>query len=305
MGEPSYLSLHRSGRLAERIEAARALLSPCRLCPRRCGADRLSGACGTCGIGRLARVASAGPHFGEEPPLVGVHGSGTIFFRGCNLLCSFCQNYDISHDPEGRDLPPEGLADVMLGLQARGCHNLNLVTPTHVVPQILEALEIGAGRGLHLPLVYNCGGYESVESLRLLEGVVDIYMPDFKFWNDAWAERLCNVQDYRERAVEAFREMHRQVGDLAVDGRGLAVRGLLVRHLVMPEDLAGSREIFTFLAQALSRETYFNVMDQYRPCGKARMEPVLARCITRAEYQEALRAARKAGLNRLGPRRSE
>ena len=299
MGEASYLSLYRSGRLKERAEAAHALLSPCRLCPRQCAADRLSGSLGFCGLGRQARVASAAPHFGEERPLVGVHGSGTIFFSGCNLGCLFCQNDELSHAREGRDTGPEELARTMLALQDRGCHNLNLVTPTHLVPQILEALVIASGLGLSLPLVYNCGGYERVETLRLLEGVIDIYMPDFKFWDDAWAKRLCGVPDYRERTSEALREMHRQVGDLEIDAHGLAVRGLLVRHLVMPGGIAGSADIFRFLARTLSRDTYVNVMDQYHPCGKAWKEPLLARSLYREEYQSALREARDAGLRRL------
>lgn len=247
-------------------------------------------------------VSSAGSHFGEESPLVGTHGSGTIFFSGCNLLCSFCQNYDISHLREGSEVEADRLAGAMLQLARGGCHNINLVTPSHVVPQILEALVQAVEGGLHVPLVYNTGGYDSVETLTLLDGVVDIYMPDFKFWENAWAERLCGAGDYRERAMEALREMHRQVGDLEIDEAGVAVRGLLVRHLVMPGGTAGTEGVMRFLATEISRDTYVNVMDQYRPCWEAQKTPAVNRRISREEYEQALEAARKAGLHRLDDR---
>lgn len=297
--EPAYFALQQAGMLEERTRRAVASLASCRLCPRGCGASRLAGKTGACRIGRRARVASAHAHFGEERPLVGRCGSGTIFFSFCNLLCSFCQNVEISHGGEGDEVDPPVLAALMLRLQAGGCHNINLVTPTAVTPQILEALPLAVGGGLKIPLVYNCGGYESVETLRLLDGVVDIYMPDFKFWDNRWAERCCGVTDYRERAVEALQEMHRQVGDLDIGPEGVARRGLLVRHLVLPHGMAGTAEVMAFVARDLSRETYVNVMAQYRPCGPACRDPLLNRRITAAEFAEAVEAARQEGLHRL------
>lgn len=299
MQEVSYIRLHREGKLAGRIGAALDLMKGCRLCPRRCGCDRLSGETGFCKGGRRARVASYGPHFGEEPPLVGLRGSGTIFLSSCNLLCSFCQNYEISHGAEGVEIGPGRLAEIMIGLRDRGCHNINFVTPTHFMPQILEALVPAIEAGLDVPLVYNCGGYESVEALKVLEGIFDIYMPDFKFWDNHYAERTCGIDDYRERAAEALREMHRQVGDLEISSSGIARRGLLVRHLVMPNGIAGSREVLKFLAAEISRRTYVNIMDQYRSCGEAYRDPLLNRRITMDEYRSAVRWAREAGLERL------
>jgi putative pyruvate formate lyase activating enzyme len=297
--EPSYLELHRRGELERRTEAAVRTLEECRLCPRECGKNRLAGEAGYCRTGRKARIASFHAHFGEESPLVGSGGSGTIFVSSCNLLCTFCQNEDISHRREGDDVGPEHLAAMMLSLQERGCHNINFVTPSHVVPQILEGLAIAAESGLSIPLVYNTGGYDGVETLRLLDGIVDIYMPDFKFWDDAWGERFCGVTDYRERACEAIREMHRQVGSLRLDDRGVAVRGLLVRHLVMPGGAAGTADVMAFLAEAISPETYVNVMDQYHPCGRGAADPLINRRITGQEYAAAVRAALDSGLYRL------
>lgn len=299
MREVSYLKLHREGKLAGRVDAALDLLKGCRLCPRDCGCDRMDGETGFCCGGRLAKVASFGPHFGEEAPLVGLRGSGTIFMSSCNLLCSFCQNYEISHGAEGVEIGPGRLAEIMISLRNRDCHNINFVTPTHFMPQILEALIPAVQAGLDVPLVYNCGGYESVESLKLLEGIFDIYMPDFKFWDNRYAERACGIDDYRERALEALREMHRQVGDLEIDARGIACRGLLVRHLVMPNNVAGTREVLKFLAEEISRRTYVNIMDQYRPCGQAYNDPLINRRITPDEYREAIRWAREFGLERL------
>ncbi|MEN6466838.1 MAG: radical SAM protein [Syntrophaceae bacterium] len=299
MQEVSYLKLHREGRLAGRVDAALDLMKGCRLCPRRCGCDRPNGETGFCRGGRLVKVASFGPHFGEEPPLVGLRGSGTIFLSSCNLLCSFCQNYGISHGAEGVEVVPGRLAQIMIDLKQRGCHNINFVTPTHYMPQILEALVIAVQAGLDMPLVYNCGGYESVEALKILEGIVDIYMPDFKFWDNHCAERACGIDDYRERAREALREMHRQVGDLEINADGIARRGLLVRHLVMPNNVAGSRDVLKFLADEISRRTYVNIMDQYRPCGQAYNDPLLNRRITADEYRAAIRWAREAGLERF------
>lgn len=300
--EPLYLDLARSDRLKERAAEAAALLEHCEICPRACGVDRLAGELGVCRTGRLIRIAGYSPHFGEESPLVGVHGSGTIFVSSCSLLCSFCQNRDISHGNEGVEVEAAGLARIMLLLSEQGCHNINIVTPTHVVPQMLEALAIAAEAGLRIPLVYNSSGYDRVETLRLLEGIVDIYMPDFKFWDGKWAAHFCNAPDYPERAGEALREMHRQVGDLTVNGRGIATRGILVRHLVMPGGVAGTGEVADFIARQISPHTYVNVMDQYRPCGDAVRDEIINRRLTADEFRNALDMARKAGLERLDPR---
>ena len=299
---PSYIESHRNGSLAEKIRKGRIWLTKCTLCPRFCRVDRTAGEIGYCRTGRYALVASTGPHFGEERPLVGTRGSGAIFFSSCNLFCVFCQNYDISHGGEGAPVKPEELAGIMISLQEKGCHNINFVTPSHVIPQILEALPIAIEHGLNVPLVYNCGGYERVSALRLLSGVVDIYMPDFKFWDPKAAERLCDAADYPARAREALREMHRQVGDLQWDASGVAQRGLLVRHLVMPDGLAGSSFILRFIADEISPNTYVNIMDQYHPCGEAVGKPEIGRRITSREFQEALRAAGEAGLKRLDER---
>jgi len=293
-----YVALHASGELADRARAAAARLPACDLCPHYCGADRLAGERGRCRIGRHARVASACLHWGEERPLVGEQGSGTIFFSGCNLFCLFCQNADISHGRRGLDVGPADLAGLMLALQEQGGANINLVSPTHVVAQILEALVAAAAGGLHVPLVYNTGGYDSPETLRLLDGVVDIYMPDMKYGDSATAERLSGIPDYVARNQAAVREMHRQVGDLALDHRGLAYRGLLVRHLVLPEGLAGTASVMRLLAEEFGRDTYVNVMAQYHPCHEAWREPVLTRRLTPREYAEALDSVRAAGLRR-------
>lgn len=302
--EASYRELHRRGELERRVEAAVAALGECRLCPRKCGKNRLAGETGWCRTGRKARIASFHAHFGEESPLVGSGGSGTIFVSSCNLLCTFCQNDDISHGRAGDDVEPIHLAAMMLNLQERGCPNINFVTPSHVVPQILEGLQIAADRGLSIPLVYNTGGYDALETLRLLDGVVDIYMPDFKFWDNAWGERFCGVTDYHQRACEAIREMHRQVGDLKMDDDGVAVRGLLVRHLVMPGGAAGTPDVMAFLADEISPHTYVNVMDQYHPCGRGAADPLINRRITGQEYAAAVRAALESGLHRLDNRES-
>jgi putative pyruvate formate lyase activating enzyme len=300
--KPGYVTLFERGVLGERVRQAKEILEDCRLCPRACGVNRLEGEFGFCRTGPEAVVASFHPHFGEEAPLVGEGGSGTIFIAYCNLGCLFCQNYEISHLGEGEPASGGRLARMMLSLQAMGCHNINIVTPTHVVPQILEALEIAVPEGLSLPLVYNSGGYDRVSTLKLLEGVVDIYMPDFKFWESGISGELGEAPDYPEVAREAIREMHRQVGDLILDEKELAVRGLLVRHLVLPEGLAGTQPILRFLAREISPNTYVNVMDQYRPCGKAFAHPRLSRTLTSREYLDALALAWKAGLKRLDQR---
>jgi putative pyruvate formate lyase activating enzyme len=281
------------------VEQARSILEQCRLCPRECGVNRLAGESGKCQITQQVMVSSYGPHFGEEAPLVGEHGSGTIFFTHCNLNCIFCQNYTISQLGEGSNIDASGLAGMMLSLQSRGCYNINLVSPTHVVPYILEALEIAAGRGLYVPLVYNTGGYDSVATLRLLDGIVDIYMPDMKYADAKVAEQLSGIRDYPRLNQAAVREMHRQVGDLQLDERGIATRGLLVRHLVLPARLAGTREVVRFLAREVSANTYLNVMAQYRPCYKAFDVPQLSRPLNTSEYMEAIELARRQGLNRL------
>jgi putative pyruvate formate lyase activating enzyme len=302
MTEPSYIRLYRTGELARRIEKTLATMESCHLCPRKCRVNRLKGERGFCQTGRKARVASYNAHFGEEAPLVGAYGSGTIFISSCNLLCSFCQNYEISHSREGSDVTSEQIASMMLALSERGCHNINFVTPSHVVPQLLEALPLAIDKGVKVPLVYNSGGYDSVGTLRLLEEVFDVYMPDFKFWDNRWAERYCGASDYREVALDAIREMHRQVGELLTDHRGIAVTGLLVRHLVMPKGIAGSEKFFEFLAKEISPNTYVNVMDQYRPCGSAHKDEFINRRLEVGEYRETIDAARKAGLRRLDAR---
>jgi putative pyruvate formate lyase activating enzyme len=302
MTKPSYLKLYGEGKLGGRIERALELMEKCRLCPRRCRVNRLMDERGYCKTGRKARIASYNAHFGEEAPLVGSSGSGTIFFSSCNLLCSFCQNYEISHFAEGIEVEPDQLAAIMLRLQKNGCHNINVVTPTHVVPQILEGLIIAINNGLNVPLVYNSGGYDSVETLKILDGIFDIYMPDFKFWKETWSERFCATPDYREMAEEAIREMHRQVGDLETDERGIAVKGLLVRHLVMPHDVASTEEVMKFLANEISTNTYVNIMDQYRPCYRGKDDAMINRPITQSEFQNALDFAKRAGLERLDNR---
>ncbi len=293
-----YLALHEFGELEKRIEAARENLQCCTLCPRICKVNRLEGELGICKTGKRMIVASYAPHFGEEAPLVGQGGSGTIFVSNCNLGCVFCQNYEISHVGDGVKAEPGQVAAIMVSLQKQGCHNINFVTPSHVVPQILEALPLAIAKGLTLPLVYNSSGYDSVETLKLLDGVVDIYMPDFKFWDKESAKRLAKAPDYPERARSAISEMFRQVGDLEMDQDGIAIRGLLVRHLVMPGGLAETREIVRFLA-GLSKDTYVNIMEQYRPMGRAAEFPPIDRPLAHDEYVEAVRLAREAGLDRL------
>ncbi len=301
--EPRYIQSFRSSRLSAKAERAREGLNECCLCPRQCGVDRNTGETGVCKTGRLAKVSSFNAHFGEEDPLVGKHGSGTIFFTHCNLLCNFCQNYNISHLGEGSEITDEQLAYIMLELQRAGCHNINLVTPTHVTAQILGALCIAADNGLRVPIVYNSGGYDSVETLKLLEGAVDIYMPDFKFWDPHVAGQTCSAPDYPEIAQAALLEMHRQVGDLTVEADGLASSGLLVRHLVLPGGMAGTKEVMTFIATRVSPRTYVNIMPQYRPCGKAAEIPALADPLTGAEFQTAMQDAKDAGITRFDRRR--
>ena len=304
--EPGYLALFRSGELAQRVKTALAALEECQVCPRDCGINRLADETAVCKSGRFATVASYNPHLGEEDCLRGWQGSGTIFFSWCNLRCVFCQNFDISQEGAGSRLYPSQLAEIMLRLQDLGCHNINLVTPEHVVPQILEALLLAAERGLRLPLVYNTSAYDSLHTLQLLDGIVDIYMPDFKIWDAKSARRYLKAKDYPEVARQAFREMQRQVGVLKVDNNGLAQRGVLVRHLVMPGDTAGTAAIMQFIAAEISPDTYVNIMPQYYPAGKisGHKYAEINRRLTNAEFENALAAARAAGLWRFDIRRS-
>lgn len=296
--EPAYLRLLASGALQSRAAEARRHLESCDLCARHCGVDR-SQHLGFCRTGLFARVASFGPHHGEEPPLRGWAGSGTVFFSRCNLRCVFCQNHEISQRPVGLELTPEELAAVFLEVQDAECHNLNLVSPTHVIAPILQALVLAAESGLRLPIVYNTGGYDSTEALALLDGVVDVYMPDMKYDDSRLSRRLSHAAVYPQANRQAVSEMHRQVGDLRIDHRGLAERGVIVRHLVLPGGLAGTEGIVQFLASEVSRDTYFNLMDQYRPDFLAPHHPPLQRPTTHSEYDAAVRLARRAGLHRL------
>jgi putative pyruvate formate lyase activating enzyme len=302
---PAYLVLAQRGELERRAIQAGKVLGCCTCCPRKCAVNRHQDHEGVCRVGRYARVASHFPHLGEEDCLRGRHGSGTIFFCGCNLRCVFCQNYDISHQSPGEMVSSRRLAEMMLELQDAGCHNINWVTPSHIVPQALEALSLAVSQGLRLPLVYNTSGYDSLETLRWLDGLVDIYMPDFKFWEPAVAERFTRACDYPGVARAAIREMHRQVGDLVLDENGLARRGLLVRHLVMPHGLSGTGLFAEWLARDISPNTYVNVMAQYHPDGEvlrpksARLWHDIARPIRHGELRTALAEAQTAGLHRF------
>lgn len=303
--EPAYLALHQSGELHNRAQEAMAGLAHCDFCPRACAVDRLSGETGVCKGGRLVRVSSYFPHMGEEDCLRGERGSGAIFFAWCNLRCVFCQNFDISQLGLGVETSAPRLASMMLELQELGCHNINLVTPEHVVPQILEALEIAVERGLRLPLVYNTSAYDSLESLRLLDGVVDIYLPDFKCWDVAHAQRYLKAKDYPEVARRSIQEMHRQVGPLLIGADGLAQRGVLLRHLLMPSCYADTCAILRFVAEEVSRYTYINVMDQYFPAGRVGSQQYaeINRRITLDEHEQALAYAYSLGLTRIDTRR--
>jgi len=298
--EPAYLRLDRKGELAERAQALWAIYKSCRLCPRQCGVNRLKGEKGICGATSRVKVSSAHPHFGEEKPLVGRHGSGTIFFSHCNLRCIFCQNWEIAHRGDGSYMSDDSLGRVMWDLQGIGCHNINFVTPTHVVPNIVQGLRAAIRLGLRAPLVYNCGGYEPVEILKLLDGIVDIYLPDFKYMDGAMSEKYSSgAKDYPEAAAAAHIEMHRQVGELIVDENGVALRGLMIRHLVLPHNVSGTDQFVKFVAQKLTRSTYVNIMAQYRPAHQASKYPQLSRRLTMGEYHQAVQWAREAGLTRL------
>jgi putative pyruvate formate lyase activating enzyme len=303
---PGYLQLLATGELEERVRRAYDLLRSCAVCPRKCGVNRLEDERGFCRTGLQPVVASYGPHFGEEPPIVGLGGSGTIFITHCNLACDFCQNYEISQSGRGYEVPPEKVADMMIRLQEGGCQNINFVTPSPVVPQLLRSISIAAGRGFSLPLVYNSGGYDAVETLRLLDGIIDIYMPDAKYGSNDVAAALSHAPGYVNVMKEALREMHRQVGDLVIT-EGIARRGLLVRHLVLPENLAGSDVVLPFIAEEISRDTYVNIMDQYYPAGRVMGNrghnrfPALERSLARNEYSGAIATAMRCGLHRGFP----
>lgn len=302
---PAYLKTYEEGRLRNKVEEAIERLRSCEVCPRNCRVNRLENKKACCHSGRHARVASAFTHFGEEDCLRGWNGSGTIFFAWCNLRCVFCQNYETSQDGEGGEVDAKQLAAIMLQLQEFGCHNINFVTPEHVVPQILEALPIAIENGLRLPLVYNTSAYDSMDSMRLMDGIVDIYMPDFKLWDPQRSLRYLLAKDYPEVARRVVRAMHDQVGELKVDGDGLALRGVLVRHLVMPGLLEDTREIMRWLANECSRDTFVNVMDQYYPAWKAKSDPrfrEINRRLKSKEFDEAVELAHEAGLWRLDTR---
>lgn len=294
---PVYIKSYENGSLDNKIKAAEAKLNFCCLCPHHCKVNRYRDQRGKCNTGRYAIVSSYHPHFGEEPCLVGEHGSGTIFFSGCNLHCKFCQNFDISHHGYGEEVGDRRLCSMMLHLQRMGCHNINLVTPSHVVPAILRALKLAISEGLNIPFIYNTGGYDDIETLRILDGVVDIYMPDFKFWNEQIAGELCNAINYPSVACDAIKEMHRQVGRLLIERDGIARRGLLIRHLLMPDGISGTTEIIRYIAEEVSAGTYINIMDQYFPCGFSGDYPYINRRISEEEYRKAVDEAYKYGLN--------
>lgn len=301
--QPAYSHLLESGELAQRVETAYQHMQNCDLCARYCHINRCKTTKGAvCRTGELAGVHSAGPHHGEENPLRGRNGSGTIFFSWCNLRCVFCQNWEISQKGIGYEITPEKLAEIMLGLQKLGCHNINFVTPSHVVAQIIAAVYIAAQKGLNLPLVYNTGGYDSIEALALLDGIIDIYMPDMKYGDTKLAHHYSHVRDYVTFNQAAVKEMHRQVGDLVLNTEGIAQHGLLVRHLVLPDNIAGTDKVLSFLANEISTNTYLNLMDQYYPCYRAEDNPPLNQRLSLEEYRYSLALAKEYGISRLAAR---
>lgn len=295
---PSYLEKLTSKELSDRSEMLNSILESCKLCPHECMIDRTKGETGNCRSTNEVIISSVSPHFGEEPPLVGMNGSGTIFFTNCNLSCEYCQNYSISHLGEGRVISIPDLAECMLYLQKLGCHNINLVTPTHYVPQIVNSLTIAVEKGLELPIVYNCGGYESVEILRLLNDIIDIFMPDLKYSDNETAKKYSGIPDYWNVVQNAIKEMHKKVGDLHIKRSGTATRGLLFRHLVLPNKLSGSKAVLDFIVNEISKESYVNIMDQYRPAYLAHNYEEINRCISSDEYYEVIEYAKKIGLHR-------
>jgi putative pyruvate formate lyase activating enzyme len=298
MWEPSYLRLYESGELDQRIEKLHQILASCELCPRKCRVNRLENEKGICRSGKELMISNYGPHFGEEAPLVGRGGSGTIFLTNCNLLCVYCQNYEISHLGYGHVRSEDQVAKYMMNLQNRGCHNINFVTPTHFTPQLVKATKLAIVKGLRLPLIWNCGGYENTETIELLEDIVDIYMPDIKYGETEPAKQFSKAPNYFPVIKEVVKKMHQQVGDLHLDSRGIAQRGLLIRHLVLPKDLAGSENVLTFIAEEISKHTYVNVMSQYRPEGNAYTFEELNQYPSRKEFTKAITIATKLGLTR-------
>jgi putative pyruvate formate lyase activating enzyme len=282
--------------IKERTERAYQVLQNCRVCPRRCKVDRLNGERGICGVGKNPVISSYNAHFGEEPPISGTRGSGTIFFTSCNLRCIYCQNFPISQLRNGLEVTTKDLAKIMISLQSRGCHNINLVTPSHFVPQILEALSFAWGMGFDLPLVYNSSGYDSIEALRLLDGVIDIYLPDMRYSDNGVAKKLSSAEDYVEVNQEAIREMYRQVGNLVIDSEGIAKKGLIIRHLILPNNLAGSRKTFRFIREKISPKVYVSLMGQYFPSFKASFDVSINRKITQEEYEQAKESFFESGL---------
>lgn len=297
---PCYLIAKSKGILDERTIQLGARLASCTLCPRQCRVNRLEGALGYCQAPAELIISSVFAHYGEESPLVGVGGSGTIFLTHCNLKCLFCQNYEISMKGEGVQYSHKKLAAAMIDLQQRGCHNINFVTPSHYVPGILQGLSLAIDQGLSIPLVYNCGGYESLEVVKLLDGIVDIYMPDIKFLKPELSDRYCNAPDYPDIVREVLKEMQRQVGDLVMDERGIAQRGLLIRHLVMPSHGQNTKDVLLFIRRELSRDAFVNIMAQYHPCYQASRFQEISRRPTMKEYNEAVQYARDIGLKRAG-----
>jgi len=299
---PAYRKILQTGELENRFAVLSGRLSKCDICPRNCGVNRIAGEVGICGVGERVWVSSYGPHHGEEDPLRGVYGSGTVFFSGCNLNCLYCQNAEISQKLSGEEISTRELASMMLELQGIGCHNINLVSPSHVVPQVAEAILLAAADGLTLPIVYNSGGYDAIPTLQLLEGIIDIYMPDMKYSDENAGRDLSGIPSYPMVNQSAVLEMHRQVGDLKISANGVAERGLLIRHLVLPNGFAGSQEILRFIAEQVSTDTYLNIMDQYRPAYQAYRKKDMNRRITRAEYLDLISMAENLGMTRLDKR---
>ncbi|MEK7405508.1 MAG: radical SAM protein [Acidobacteriota bacterium] len=298
--KPAYLELERTGELAKRARALWEIHRACRLCPRQCGVNRLKGDKGVCQSTSRVKVFSAHAHFGEERPLVGRWGSGAIFFSHCNLLCCFCQNWEINHRGDGHYMSDEALGRMMVAMQDQRCHNVNLVTPTHCVPNIVQALRAAIRLGLRVPLVYNCGGYDPPEIVKLLDGIVDIYLPDYKYTDGAMSAKYSSgAADYPEVAAASIAEMHRQAGELVVDENGIALRGLMIRHLVLPNGIAGTEKFVKWVAEKLTKSTYVNIMAQYRPEHKAHQYPELSRRLSWGEHGQAVAWARQAGLTRL------
>jgi putative pyruvate formate lyase activating enzyme len=299
MNKPGYLDLIESGELQRRVDVLKEMLQNCVLCPHQCQVDRTKGERGYCKTLDHVVISGADTHFGEEKELVGRYGSGTIFFSHCNLACVFCQNYEISYCGEGQEISPIELSKIMLHLQNKKCHNINLVSPGHIVPQIVEAIYMAARSGLNIPIVYNTNGYDLTDTLKLLDGIIDIYLPDIKFGNDSSAQKYLGVKQYYSIAKEAVKEMHRQVGNLAMNDSDIAYKGLLIRHLVMPENIAATEEIMRFIAEEISSDTYVNIMAQYYPAHKAYEYRELKRRITKHEFEAAIAVAIKVGLRNV------